>query len=228
MSRLTDAIESAGYTHAVLSDKQLARILGGGDASRYGLVNRALKDRSLIRIRRGLYVAGTRAALSIHPFVVAQSLRPGSYISFESALSYHGWILEAVYTVTSVSPDRRTTGYETDVFGPFSFNPVATETYGFLVGVDRVKLADRAALIAQPLRALMDLVAFRKSEWQGLGWIEGGLRIDLANLASLKKPEFRSLRSVYKHQRARHFLGELETAVLSLKSARAAPEGDPS
>lgn len=218
MSRLIEAIENAGYADRVVTDKQLTRIVGGGDASRYGLVNRALKDGSLIRIRRGLYLLGDRPTLSIHPFVVAQSLRPGSFISFESALSYHGWIPEAVFTTTSVSPDRKTIECETDVFGHFSFNPVAIDKYCFLVGVDRIKLGMSIALIAQPLRALMDLVALRKAEWQGLAWIEDGLRIDLANLITLRKVDFSSLRPVYKHQRARRFLSELETTVINLKS----------
>lgn len=220
MSRLIEAIESAGYADRVVTDKQIRRIFGGGDGSRYGLVNRALKDGSLVRIRRGLYLLGNRSPLSIHPFVVAQSLRPGSYISFESALSFHGWIPEAVYTTTSVSPDRKTIECETDDFGNFSFNPVAVEKYGFLVDVDRVKLGISIALIAQPLRAFMDLVAIRKTEWQGLDWVEDGMRIELANLVTLRKSDFSSLRPVYKHKRARRFLEELETAVLSLKSAR--------
>ncbi|MEX1251619.1 MAG: hypothetical protein WEA77_10545 [Hyphomonas sp.] len=219
MSRLVDAIESAGYGDRILTETQLSRIVGGGDASRYGLVNRALKDGSLIRIRRGLYAISTRQPLSIHPFVVAQSLRPGSYISFESALSFHGWIPEAVYTTTSVTPDRKTIERETDVFGHFSFNPIAIKKYGFLISVDRVTMGASIALVAQPLRALMDLVAFRKTDWQGMGWIEDGLRIDLANLETLRKSDFSSLRPVYKHKRARRFLDEFETAVLSLKSA---------
>lgn len=221
VSSLINAIKRAGYEDRVLTEKQLARIVAGTDASRYGLVNRALKDGSLIRIRRGLYASGTRNPLPIHPFVVAQSLRPGSYISFESALSFHGWIPEAVYTVTSVSPDRKATECEAGAFGHFSFNPVAIEKYGFLVGVDRVKLGFSIAFVAQPLRALMDLVAFRKAEWQGLGWIEDGLRIDLTSLATLRKPDFSSLRPVYKHKRARLFLGELENAVLNVRPAHA-------
>jgi hypothetical protein len=220
MSKLVDAILSAGYEDRILTDKQLARIVGGGDARRYGLVNRSLKDGSLIRIRRGLYAIATKQPLAIHPFAVAQSLRPGSYVSFESALSYHGWIPEAVYTTTSVTPDRKTTERETDAFGHFSFNPIAIEQYGFLVSVDRIKLGDSIALVAQPLRALMDLVAFRKAEWQGVNWIEHGLRIDRADLANLRKSDFTALRRVYKHKRARNFLNKLETEVLTLKSAQ--------
>lgn len=220
MNRLIKAIESAGYADRVLTDKQIARLVGGGDASRYGLVNRALKDGSLVRIRRGLYALGTRQPLSLHPFAIAQSLKPGSYISFESALSFHGWIPEAVYTTTSVTPDRKTIERETEVFGHFSFNPLAIERYGFLVSIDRVKLGASTAMVAQPLRALMDLVAFRKTEWQGLDWIEHGLRIDRANLETLRRSDFSSLRTVYKHKRVRGFLDAFESEVLSLKCAR--------
>jgi hypothetical protein len=115
-------------------------------------------------------------------------------------------------------PDRKTTEVGTGVFGHFSFSPVATETFGFLVSVDRVELDNAVAMVAQPPRSLMDLVASRKTEWQGLDWIENGLRIDIGNLAALKKSDFSSLRPVHKHKRARRFLNEFETAVLSSKS----------
>lgn len=74
--------------------------------------------------------------------------------------------------------------------------------------------------VDQTLRALMDLVALRKTDWQGLGWIEDGLRIERANLETLRKSDFTSLRPVYKHKRVRRFLNELETEVLSMKSVR--------
>jgi hypothetical protein len=219
MSRLAEAIHNAGYGDRLLTDRQIARLVGGGDASRYGLVNRALKDGSLVRIKRGLYVPSGRQAPSIHPFVVAQAQMPGSYVSFECALSYHGWIPEAVYTTTCVTPGRKSIERDTGKFGHFSFHPLAIETYGFLVSVDRVRLGSSVALIAQPLRALMDMVAFRKADWQGLAWIEQGLRIDRADLLSLGKSDFSALRTVYKHKRARAFLDAFETELLALKPA---------
>ncbi|MCA8891436.1 MAG: hypothetical protein KDA56_06370 [Hyphomonas sp.] len=219
MNTLVEMIQDAGYADRILTEKQLARILGSGDASRYGLVNRALKDGSLARIMRGLYTLSGKQSSSLHPFVVAQSLRPGSYVSFESALSYHGWIPEAVYTTTSVTPGRKSFERETSKFGHFSFHPIAIEKYGFLISVDRVRLGTSIAMVAQPLRALMDLVAFRKIEWQELAWIEHGLRIERSDLVSLRKSDFSSLHSVYKHRRARGFLDALENEVLALKSA---------
>ncbi|MEQ9434245.1 MAG: hypothetical protein RJQ02_00340 [Hyphomonas sp.] len=106
MSKLIQALKDAGR---LITDRQLARAVGGGDARRYGLVNRALKDGSLTRIRRGLYTLGEPFQKNTpHPFVVAQALMPESYVSFETALSHYGWIPEAVYTTSSVRPGRKT------------------------------------------------------------------------------------------------------------------------
>lgn len=57
----------------------MARAAGGGDARRYGLVNCALKDGSLTRIRGGLCTLGEPFQKNTpHPFVVAQALMPES------------------------------------------------------------------------------------------------------------------------------------------------------
>lgn len=218
MSRLADVIQSAGYGDRILTDGQLARILGGSDASRYGLVNRALKDGALIRVRRGLYALAPKYGPSFHPFVVAQSIKPGSYISFESALSYHGWIPEAVYTTASVTTGRKSDDFETETFGHYSFHPLALETYGFYASVSRVKLGESYAMVAQPLRGLMDLVALRKIEWTGMAWIDDGLRIDQTDLITLRRSDFRALSHVYKHKRVREFLKVFETELFELKS----------
>src|SRR3546814_18363937 len=47
MSSLAQQITAAGLADHILSERQLGRLLGGGDARRYGFVNRALKDGSL-------------------------------------------------------------------------------------------------------------------------------------------------------------------------------------
>lgn len=103
MSSLAQQVSAVGLADRIFSERQL------GEARRYGLVNRALKDGSLIRLKRGTYMLGRRyRSDSAHPFAVAQSLVPGSYISFESALAHHGWIPEAVFVTASASPGRKT------------------------------------------------------------------------------------------------------------------------
>lgn len=85
---------------------------------------------------------------------------PGSYISFETVLAYHGWIPEAVASMAAVSPGRKTITYDAPVLGQFSFHPLALRDYQFLMSVDREKLGKLTAFVPQPLQALVDLAAF--------------------------------------------------------------------
>lgn len=221
MTALAKEISAAGLSSRILDERQLAELVGGTAARRYGLVNRAIKDGALIRVKRGKYVlsAEDRADL-VHPFAVAQSLLPGSYVSFETALAYHGWIPETVFMTASVSPGRKTIKHETDTFGSFAFHPLAIHDYHLLTGVDRTSLGKLTALVAQPLRAILDLVALRKQAWQGLDWLTSGMRIDEAQLFGLKRHDFATLKSVYKHKAVNAFLAQLEDALLSSKTSR--------
>jgi hypothetical protein len=224
MSSLAEQVAAAGLADRLLSERQLGDLLGGGDARRYGLVNRALKDGSLLRVKRGTYLLGRRyRSETAHPFAIAQGLVPGSYVSFESALAHHGWIPEAVFVTASVSPRRKTLRFETPDFGVFSFHPLAISNYQFLTGVDRVQMGKLTAFVAQPLRALLDLVALRKEQWNGIEWLTHGMRIDTDMLFALRRKDFIKLKSVYKHKTVHAFLAELESAVMA---ARKEPPSD--
>ena len=194
----------------VLSESQLARILGGSNSRRYGLVNRACKAGELHRLRRGLYVLDQRfIRYPLHPFVLAQALSPGSYVSFETALAHHGWIPEAVYTTASVIPGRKSKVYEHEKLGSFTFHPLAIHKGYFLELVLREQVNQQAMLIAKPVRALMDLVCLRKEAWQGVDWLTDGMRIDYEYLRKINSAEIRILKLVYKQKRLKTFLDEL-------------------
>jgi hypothetical protein len=156
----------------------------------------------------------------VHPFAVAQALLPGSYISFESALAYHGWIPEAVLVTASVTPGRKTLEIPATEFGSFKYHPLAIADYRFLGGVERVTFDKLTAFVARPLRALMDLVALRKVEWSGLDWLTSGMRIDDEALLALTETDFVAVKSVYKHKAVNAFLSELEDVVLTTKRAQ--------
>jgi len=226
MSSLTQQVVGAGLADRIFSERQLGDVLGGSAARRYGLVSRALKDGSLIRVKRGVYVLGRHYRSNpVHPFAIAQALVSGSYISFESALAHHGWIPEAVFVTASVSPGRKTVQFETGDFGAFSFHPLAIEDYRFLTGVDRIAFDKLTAFVAQPLRALMDLVALRKARWSGIGWLTGGMRIDEEMLLSLRRKDFAALKPVYKHRAVNAFLGALEDSVMTMKASQGGRSG---
>lgn len=220
MNALADQVTQSSLADRIFSEGQLRDLLGGSDARRYALVHRALKDGSLIRLKRATYLLGRRTSNdAIHPFVVAQALLPGSYVSFETALAYHGWIPEAVFTTASVSPGRKTITHDTPSYGQFSFHPLALQKYQFLTSVDREKFGKLTAFVAQPLRALIDLVALRKEHRSGLDWLTEGMRIDEDRLRSLRRKDFYALRPVYRHKAANMFLHSLEEAILTIKGA---------
>jgi len=210
MQTLTETIVDNGLAERILSEEQLERIVGGDPGRRYGLVNRALKARELIRIRRGIYVLAEKfREQSIHPFAIAQAISPGSYVSFETALSSHGWIPEGVEITASVVSGRKSSAVEHPVLGSFSFHPLALHRLYFLELIERQKYGSHTAFVARPVRALMDLVCLRKAQWQGLDWLTDSLRIDEQTLRGITRKELQALARVYKQSRPIGFLKAL-------------------
>jgi hypothetical protein len=207
MQTLTQELTSLGLANRVLTDAQLRRVLSGTDQRRHHLVNRAMAAGELLRLRRGRYVlAAAFRDFPAHPFALAQSFDTGSYVSLETSLAHHGWIPEAVRIVASVTPSRKSSDYEHPVFGSFSFNPIATAPGYFLELVERLELPGQVALMARPVRALMDLVCLRKQAWEGIDWLVGGLRIETEQLRTITSADIRSLRLVYQNKRVHAFL----------------------
>jgi hypothetical protein len=213
MQTLTESLIEQGLKDRILSERQLERIVGDSPARRYGLVNRALKASELIQVRRGLYVLAPKLrTYSPHPFTLAQAIEPGSYVSLETALSYHGWIPESVRVTASIVPGRKSSRLDHPVLGSFTFHPLALHRTHFLELVEREQFG-QTALVASPLRALMDLVTFRKVEWSGLTWLTESLRIERENLKSISREQIHPLATLYKQKRSNHFLAELAKAL---------------
>jgi len=210
MQTLTKQLINQGFSNRLFTDTQLERIVEGSKQRRYHLVNRAIKAGELLRLRRGSYLLPMSFRdYPIHPFALAQAFVPGSYVSYETALAHHGWIPEAVYTTACVSPERKSLEYEHATFGHFSFHPLATQPGYFLELVEREQSREQTMLVARPVRALMDLVCFKKAEWQGMDWLQESLRIDYEYLRQVTGAEIRTLKQVYKHKRVIRFLDSL-------------------
>lgn len=210
MQTLTKKLIDASLANRVLTEDQLRRVVGDSSQRRYYLVNRAMAEGELLRLRRGSYVLAREfRSQPAHPFALAQAFDAGSYVSFETALAHHGWIPEAVRTVASVTSGRKSSRHDHPVFGSFSFHPLALDSDYFLDMVERIELTGQVALVARPVRALMDLVCLRKQEWRGLGWLVDGLRIEPEQLRSITSADIRSLSLVYRNQRVQSFLSSL-------------------
>jgi len=207
MNLLIEKIQQADWADRVITEGQLARILDGTPQRRYNLVNRALHRGELLHLRRGLYLlSSAKRYRKVHPFVLAQSLQPGSYVSFETALSFHGWIPESTPVTMGVTPGIRRQEIDVKEFGLFRFYPLAISTGYFLENVDRQVFVGRSALVAQPLRALLDIVCLRKLNATGIMAFIESMRIDADLLAHIEVEDLQRMLFVYKHKRMSSFI----------------------
>ena len=179
--------------------------LGEKRGSVRNIVKRAIASGEIVHIRRGLYCLSAKYNRNgINRFALANLAYGPSYVSMESALSIHGWIPEAVHSVTSVSA-RRAKSFKTPL-GFFDY--VQVRQFPMMAAVECVEdeSSGIAFLVARPLKALADIVASRGHDWIGCEPLEENLRIDRENLESLSSRDFDELGGVYKSRRARTFL----------------------
>lgn len=108
----------------------------------------------VVQLRRGLY---TLPESSPHPFIVANHLVAGSYVSLQMALAYYHLIPEHVATITSVTTKRP--GQFENRYGRFSYRHI---TPSLFFGIAyRQLVGDEYAYIAYPEKALLDLIHLR-------------------------------------------------------------------
>lgn len=195
------------WPKSYIKDVDLSFLINRTDDARYSIVKRALKRGLLSRIKKGLYVIpGKTKTLLIDEFELALFVYAPSVISLESALSYHGWIPEAVYATTCVTP-KRAQEFKTPV-GIFSYKHVPEDD--FYLGVSRVVTKSGAIVfIADPWRALADLMYNRRKSWKDLEHLESDLRIDVDTLKNSDKKLLRLLIKKYPSTRVRDGLKRL-------------------
>ncbi len=146
-------------------------------------LSRWVSSGRVVQLRRGLYaLARPYRQSEPHPFLVANRLVRGSYVSLQAALAHHGLIPEHVAVVTSVTtgrPQRRE-----NEFGSFEYRHVRVVS---LTGYRLEQLGQgQEALIATPAKALADLVhlvpgADSKSYLSGLR-LQGLEKVDATEL----------------------------------------------
>jgi hypothetical protein len=152
-----------------------------------GKIARMIHSGELIKLRRGLYATSR----NINPLCFAASIYGPSYISFETALSYHGLIPEAVYEISSVTLNRPKK-FET-VFGRYRYHAVPKAVY--YIGIERVTESDIPFLIASPTKALCDRIAREPGmrsmtdvrHWAELMRFDSKLGLDLEIIRSCTK-----------------------------------------
>jgi len=170
---IRDILES--WPKNFIRDIDFESLLDSTADARHSLIKRAFKSGLLIRIRQGLYLIASRTKQTLpDEFELALLIYQPSIISLESALSYHSWIPEAVYTITCVSP-KRAQEFKTPI-GIFSYKHVPEQ--GFYLGVQRIATKTGTIFIADAWRALADFMYVRRRSWEDLTSLEADLRID--------------------------------------------------
>jgi predicted transcriptional regulator of viral defense system len=131
----------------------LAGDVDPGDVRRQ--LSRWVDAGKLHQLRRGLYaLAPPYRRVEPHPFLVANHLVRGSYVSLQAALAHYNLIPEYVPVTTSVTPGRPTR-WDTPL-GSFLFRHLRKD---LLTGYRRTPLPGRQeAFVATPEKALLDLL----------------------------------------------------------------------
>jgi len=152
-----------------MSFEQLLEIVGNEPVFETGLLlagdvdpasvrrqlSRWTKAGRLYQLRRGLYaLAPPFQKVMPHPFLVANRIVRGSYVSLQTALEYHGLIPEYVPVVTSVTT-ARPARWDTPL-GSYEFRHIRTD---LLYGYQLVEVGTgQQAFVAVPEKALLDII----------------------------------------------------------------------
>ncbi|MCU0917621.1 MAG: hypothetical protein MUC88_24120 [Planctomycetes bacterium] len=184
--------------------QDLAALFPGSEDRRYGLAKRALASGEIIRIRRGLYcLAPKYQRKGINLYALAQLVYGPSYVSLESALSWHGWIPEAVHAITSAS-FKKAKEFTTPL-GVFSYDRVPQRV--FYAEVERLTdPAGNVFLMATPLKALADYVYVHKRDWTRIEPAIRSLRIEYEELQQVTGGTLEALVGNYSNSRVTRFL----------------------
>ncbi len=173
-----------------------------GDISdKRGKIARMIHSGDLIQLRRGLYATQR----DINPYCLAASIYGPSYISFETALSFHGLIPEAVYEITSATL-KRPKEFENG-FGRYRYHAIPRNVYA--VGIERITESGIPFLIASSTKALCDRIALEPRmrsmsdvrQWAKLMRLNADMELDPAILEacaeSYGRPAVRFLRRTF-------------------------------
>ncbi len=148
----------------------------------------------LLRLRRDLYLCRPPKGKVYYPELIANHLYGPSYVSFETVLSWQGFIPERVYTVRSACLGRsrefrNETGCYTYTSISGAYFPIGVTTgrtpegYGYRVARPEKALCDK--MISTPRLRLQSLRALQR-------YLEEDLRFDLDRLPELQSDIIRS------------------------------------
>lgn len=192
------------YPRPYITDMELFALIGGSQDRCYSKVKRLLAQGALVHIRKGLYVISSSGL--VNPYSLAQFIYGPSYISLESALSFHGLIPEAVRTITSVTPKRANT-FQT-AFGLFTYDTIPS--LNLLTEVTLIAQNEERFYMAKPWKAICDYVFVHKPNDMDIKNLLESLRIEESALPKPSFKEIQLLDEYYHRKRITQFLKEVD------------------
>ena len=172
----------------IFSHKLLENILIDEVSNVNAKIAYMVKKGELIRLKKGVYVLGKDyQTMPVDTLSLANTLYAPSYVSFDYALSYYGFIPERVYEITSATM-RMKKVFDTPL-GRFTYKPVPLQAYA--LGVDWLyDDVNGGKLIATPEKALCDKIRSdrgigRLSQQKLREYLAFDLRIDTDMLYTL-------------------------------------------
>ncbi|HOZ03227.1 MAG TPA: type IV toxin-antitoxin system AbiEi family antitoxin [Candidatus Woesebacteria bacterium] len=152
------------YDQIVTSEQIYAQAEGvWNQQAAKNVITRLNRNGWLIRVKRGLYAISdlsNRGFLSISPYVVAHLLVKDSYVSFESALAYHGMFDQLTNKTISISQVQYKTAQLQSI--EYSFVKVLNKWF---FGWQDVIIDNKTVRMATAEKALIDMIQFRKSKY---------------------------------------------------------------
>lgn len=192
------------YPNPHISDIEMEALLKGVADGRYGKVKRALARGDLLHVRRGLYALGSDLfpMRKLHPFELSQHIYGPSYVSLESALSYHGLVPEHSFVITCVTT-KRSRSFKT-ALGEFVYHKLPESD--FFIQVEAVQTTNLQFWVASPWKAIFDFVFVYHLDWQELQPLASSLRVELEELPTVSLVELEELVEYYHNKRLDRFM----------------------
>jgi predicted transcriptional regulator of viral defense system len=191
------------WPKSFLTYTEIILLLNKNTNSCDAVIRRAIKAGYLQRLIRGLYLITSKVGASRPDSrEVAQFIYGPSYISFEAALSWHGWIPEGVRVTTSAAV-KRSKEFSTSI-GLFTYERIPTEV--FALGVRHIKTSSGSFLMADGWKALADIIYTRNNCWSCIEDIYEDLRIEKEDLVNSNLELLKELASLYPNKCTRYYL----------------------
>ena len=166
----------------------------------------------IIRLRRGIYSTDS----SVSPYAAASVIYGPSYISFETALAFHGLIPERVECILSATTGKNKKKIYTNRLGTFAYEDVPAGIFPY--AIEYMTEGESHYMMAGPEKALCDLLSKRPplgSKKEIADYITEGLRVEPQDFRALDHHLILTLAEGY-HSTNMKYLSKLSKELLHL------------